>query len=237
MSLEIRVADSFYDNIKEQLLSGNTKVPEDIIRFIQRKSDNWMRAASNSDGFFAGKIHDAMPSLRKSHLSGNDRSIVYKIEGSPSNRILYLYGVFTHDDLGTGHKAGNRLGASMGERFKNMTQFDPFNPEKMAQAVADPTATTSATSASKKRPTTATSSDNKINAGRQAIIDQLDQLGVTDYRRQANLSKDRLNQLAALKNSGKKLFDNQKKEIEKHIQIIELIKKIFPDIIRDVFKS
>lgn len=47
----------------------------------------------NSDGFFSA----AVPGLRHAHITF-DLSIVYKVVGNQ----IYLYGFFTHDDLGTG---------------------------------------------------------------------------------------------------------------------------------------
>lgn len=47
----------------------------------------------NSDGFFNAFV----PGLRHAHITF-DLSIVYKVVGNQ----IYLYGFFTHDDLGTG---------------------------------------------------------------------------------------------------------------------------------------
>lgn len=51
------------------------------------------------------------------HLN-HDLSIVYKIDGNK----MYLYGIFSHDDLGTGTPANINKQKSMGSSFVNMTE-------------------------------------------------------------------------------------------------------------------
>jgi hypothetical protein len=71
----------------------------------------------NSDKrFISGKIFNtAVPDISHAHLTHNI-SIVYKIE----DNVLYLFGVYTHDDLGTGQPPNINKQKGKAASFANM---------------------------------------------------------------------------------------------------------------------
>jgi hypothetical protein len=71
----------------------------------------------NSDKrFISGKIFNtAVPDISHAHLTHNI-SIVYKIEDD----VLYLFGVYTHDDLGTGQPQNINKQKGKAASFANM---------------------------------------------------------------------------------------------------------------------
>lgn len=67
--------------------------------FMELKRANPMAPFGSSDKSFSsdGIFNSVIPGLRHAHITF-DLSIVYKLIGNQ----IYLYGFFTHDDLGTG---------------------------------------------------------------------------------------------------------------------------------------
>ncbi len=67
--------------------------------FMELKRNNPTAPFGGSDKSFSsdGIYNSVIPGLRHAHITF-DLSIVYKIVG----KQIYLYGLFTHDDLGTG---------------------------------------------------------------------------------------------------------------------------------------
>lgn len=86
--------------------------------FIEVKRKNPNAPYGSSDKAFAanGNYGSAIPGLRHAHIT-HDLSIVYRVDG----KNIYLYGFYTHDELGTGNPANMRKQASMADRFKNAT--------------------------------------------------------------------------------------------------------------------
>jgi mRNA-degrading endonuclease YafQ of YafQ-DinJ toxin-antitoxin module len=62
--------------------------------------------AFSASGHFAGFWHAKL---------SFDISIIYKIEGG----FCYLYGVFSHDDIGTGQPPNKNKQATIGKKLKN----------------------------------------------------------------------------------------------------------------------
>lgn len=57
-----------------------------------------------------------------------DAQIVYTISGRDPHTIR-LYGVFTHDDLGTGNPAQMKRQQKAGQTFDNTRDFTPLDPK------------------------------------------------------------------------------------------------------------
>lgn len=85
--------------------------------FLTLKRDNPRAAYGSSDKPFTGKgnFAGAIPGLAHAHLSF-DLSIVYRIE----HNVLYLYGIYSHDQLGTGQPPKMNVQKSMAQKFSNM---------------------------------------------------------------------------------------------------------------------
>lgn len=78
--------------------------------FINQKSDDPMKPFGSSDYGFRNDGH--FRGLKHAKLTF-DVSIVYRIESN----ICYLYGVFSHDELGTGQPANISKQKSMGTKL------------------------------------------------------------------------------------------------------------------------
>lgn len=89
--------------------------------FMEIKRHNPMQPVGSSDKLFSGegKFSNAVPGLRHAHLTF-DLSVVYRVEGK-NPTVVYLYGFYTHDDLGTGQPSNRNRQSSMSARFQSST--------------------------------------------------------------------------------------------------------------------
>jgi len=87
--------------------------------FMDTKRQNPQASYGSSDKLFKsnGKFAVRVPGIKHAHIT-HDLSVVYKVEGNN----IYLYGFFTHDELGTGQPANIRKQDAMATRFSN-TEF------------------------------------------------------------------------------------------------------------------
>lgn len=67
------------------------------------------------DGYFSSQV----PGLKHAHITA-DLSIVYKISGKNPTEV-YLYGFYTHDELGTGQPPNIRRQSSVAKSFRSYT--------------------------------------------------------------------------------------------------------------------
>lgn len=84
--------------------------------FMELKRHNPMAPFGDSDKSFKGGLifDSAIPGLRHAHIT-MDISIVYRIAG----RQVFLYGFFTHDDLGTGQPKNVARQRNVAQRLSN----------------------------------------------------------------------------------------------------------------------
>ena len=80
--------------------------------WIQAKKDDPLRMVGNDKPFKGGGSYAG---LNHAHL-GDDISIVYRLEGRDP-RKLKLYGFYSHEDLGTGNPAKNKIQQVVGKRL------------------------------------------------------------------------------------------------------------------------
>lgn len=87
--------------------------------FLTVKRQNPLQPYGKSDKPFksGANFSNEVPGLAHAHIT-HDLSIVYRIESGQ----LYLYGFYTHDQLGTGTPANKNKQQSMAVRFAN-TKF------------------------------------------------------------------------------------------------------------------
>lgn len=110
------------DSYKETYLQ---KVkPYDSIRrkfadFMELKRWNPIEPFGKSDKLFVGTgfFINAVPNLKHAHIT-QDLSIVYKLDG----RTIWLYGFYTHAELGTSRPANKRIQDAMATKIANKTQ-------------------------------------------------------------------------------------------------------------------
>lgn len=91
---------------------SNKSVPQKFKEFIRTKSDDPHAKFGSSDYAFTKTSN--MPGYWHAKLTF-DISLVYKIVGD----VCYLYGLFSHDDLGTGQPANIAKQKSNREKFDN----------------------------------------------------------------------------------------------------------------------
>lgn len=91
---------------------------EKLRQFMEIKRNNPQQQFGSNDKPFVSKgfFFQAIPGLRHAHLTF-DLSIVYKVDGN----VITLYGMFTHDDMGTGQPPNMRKQYSKAKQFANDT--------------------------------------------------------------------------------------------------------------------
>lgn len=87
-----------FDETIAQKSKGNSFLQQKLLDFRKSKIENKIAPFGGSDKPF--KPFGPFKGLKHAHLSG-DVSIVYAIHGSNPS-IIDLYGLFSHDELGTG---------------------------------------------------------------------------------------------------------------------------------------
>lgn len=81
---------------------------------IKRRDPNQSFGSSDKPFTPKGNFANAVPGLKHAHLTF-DLSIVYKVVGTQ----IFLYGFFTHDDLGTGQPPNINKQKSNAVKFAN----------------------------------------------------------------------------------------------------------------------
>lgn len=99
------------------------EVQEKFKKFVQAKAEDPTARFGGSDKPFVGKgaFGRALPGLQHAHLN-SDVSIVYKVAGA-NPTIVYLYGFYSHEELGTGTPANMNRQQAAAQRLSN-TSFD-----------------------------------------------------------------------------------------------------------------
>lgn len=89
--------------------------------FMELKRNDPNQAFGKSDKHFLGDgfFTQQVPGLKHAHIT-QDLSIVYKISGKNPTEI-YLYGFYTHDELGTGQPPNIRRQSSIAKSFRSYT--------------------------------------------------------------------------------------------------------------------
>lgn len=103
--------ETYMDKIKP-----NPVLKEKLRQFMEVKRQNPQQPFGKSDKPFisAGFFTAAIPGIKHAHLNP-DLSVLYKVDGS----VITLYGMFTHDDLGTGQPANKNKQKSVAQRLAN----------------------------------------------------------------------------------------------------------------------
>lgn len=91
--------------------------------FMDAKARDPLAAFGSSDKSFSGEglLTKSVPKLRHAHLT-HDISLLYTIGGRDPT-IIRLYGVFTHDESGTGTPSNIKRQRKLGDRLARQT-FD-----------------------------------------------------------------------------------------------------------------
>lgn len=107
----------------DKLIKSNQTYKNKLHHFMEVKRHNPNTPVNaNDDRPFAGEgaFRSVIPNIAHYHISYNI-SIVYRVVNEGGEPIVYLYGFYTHDDLGTGMPANKNRQKVMAGRFKNFT--------------------------------------------------------------------------------------------------------------------
>lgn len=102
-------------------IKNNEQLKAKFREFMEVKRNNPLQPFGSSDKQFRGDGYftAAVSGIKHAHIT-HDLSIVYKVEGKNPTQI-YLYGFYTHDDLGTGQPPNKNRQSSMAKSFSNRT--------------------------------------------------------------------------------------------------------------------
>jgi len=109
LKVEFQVCDLFVKTLK-----ANPQVVKTFMQFKAAKATNPTAAFGSSDypfrhSFLKGYIHAKLTF---------DVSIIYSISGGDS-KVIKLYGIFSHDDSGTGQPPNLNRQQSLGKKLGN----------------------------------------------------------------------------------------------------------------------
>lgn len=122
-----RVARIMASKLFDQTLasySGNVAVLKALKEFITQKRAQPLAPFGSKDYPFKGD--GPLHGIGHAGLTF-DVSILYKISGKNPN-IITLYGIFSHDQLGTGQPANIKRQKNAATTINNQTQVRPFEP-------------------------------------------------------------------------------------------------------------
>lgn len=102
-------------------IKNNEQLKAKFREFMELKRNNPLQPFGSSDKQFRGDGYftNAVPGLKHAHIT-YDLSIVYKVEGRNPTEV-YLYGFYTHDDLGTGQPSNKNKQSNMARSFSRRT--------------------------------------------------------------------------------------------------------------------
>lgn len=109
----------------ETLLEKSAELPkivDDLAKFQAVKSRNPLDRFGSRDALFSsdGYLKNAVPGekLGHCHIGDNNHSLVYSVQGHHPI-VFKLYGIFTHDELGTGQPHNLRRQRSNSDILRN----------------------------------------------------------------------------------------------------------------------
>jgi len=100
---------------------SNSTLGQKINAFLVAKRDAPLQPFGSSDKPYQGKgiFNSVVPGLRHAHLT-HDISIVYTISGTKP-KVIKLYGLFGHDESGTGTPPNPKKQKSLAVRMGNQS--------------------------------------------------------------------------------------------------------------------
>ncbi len=119
----------YFDETYVSKLRSKGDISGRLNDFINMKSSNPLQPFNKTDRPFLGGGHlkSAVPgeTLQHAHLT-HDGVLVYSISGRDP-KILKLYAILTHDELGIGQPANKRKQMQAGANFANQAnKFSPY---------------------------------------------------------------------------------------------------------------
>jgi hypothetical protein len=132
MATVFLICPLFEQTFKEKLITDPV-IKQKFIEFRKIKEANHIAPFGASDKLFkpSGNFGSAVKGIAHAHLT-HDISICYKVSGS-NPAVIRLYGVFTHDELGTGSPANDRKQKSVAKKMSNQQFADAPEVEQPAK--------------------------------------------------------------------------------------------------------
>jgi len=118
----VKTSNLFNETLSKKVLSGNKKIADRIADFLKVKKENPMQAFGKDDTTFVSSdpvFKNAIPGETLIHAKlTSDISIVYSVSGR-NPWVLKLYGIFSHDELGTGQPINKKRMKQAAARMAN----------------------------------------------------------------------------------------------------------------------
>lgn len=211
---------------------NNPAVKSKVEQFLQVKQQDPTQQFGSSDKPFrgGGVFSNVVPKIRHAHLT-HDLSMVYTVEGG-ADPVIRLYGIFSHDDMGTGQPANLNRQRSMatqfaGQGFSDQAQIIPSAPAVKTVAPAKTSGTKfDYTPRAKPTPTVTV---NPLMQAVQSANEFWNQRGLQGRFEQAKSRTDQLalinDELQYLQKILKKhgLYPNQQQYAQKLVQIYNML--------------
>ena len=111
----------------------NPELNKTFKEFLILKSQNPTQPYGSRDASFSGEgnFNKAVPKLRHAHLM-HDLNLCYTISGKDPT-LIKLYGVFKHDEMGTGQPANIKRQKSVATAMANQTFTDMPTAQQQQQ--------------------------------------------------------------------------------------------------------
>ena len=116
--VKIRISPLFLTTAQEKF-KAYSGLKEKFDTFIKTKEENPMAPFGSKDAMFSGEgnFTKAVPKLRHAHLT-HDVSIFYRLSGA-NPTLIDLFGIFSHDESGTGQPANIKKQKSLAKSLAN----------------------------------------------------------------------------------------------------------------------
>lgn len=123
-----RVCDMLMDT-----LSKHSGVRDKLAAFLETKLNNHMAAFGAKDAHFSGNgnFGGMGIGLKHAHLT-HDISVIYRVHGNPP--VIDIYGVFRHDESGTGQPPNMNRQKSLIKRMARQ-EFNPMTNHTLSKKV------------------------------------------------------------------------------------------------------
>ena len=123
VNLVVKTSPLFNQTLHDKINQGNKRVSERLQDFLNTKKQNPLQPFGSSDKPFTGDhLKKAVPNetMLHAHLT-HDISIIYSLSGKDP-KILKLYGIFSHDEMGTGQPPNLKKQKQIAARLNNAGQ-------------------------------------------------------------------------------------------------------------------
>lgn len=125
VAVKFRRCPLFTETLQEKLGKGGQQLADRLADFLKIKEQDPMQRFSSKDAPFSsdGILKYAIPNetLMHSHLL-HDLNILYTIQGK-NPTVIKLYGVFTHDELGTGQPPNVKRQKQISQKLSNQANL------------------------------------------------------------------------------------------------------------------